>query len=149
MGSTITVQSPFEKRDFESPTLKRRFDRIWFGTLEAAKGSPKATERPAALVPPPPGGLAIADLHSRAESLAGQTVTVRGMVTKFNEAILDRNWLHVSDGSGEGRDDLTVTTDGKANVGDTITVTGTVAVKQDFGFGYQYDLLLEKATLAP
>jgi len=36
--------------------------------------------------------------------LAGQKVTVRGKVVKANVAIMNKNWLHVRDGSGaEGR----------------------------------------------
>jgi len=32
-------------------------------------------------------------------------------------------------------------------VGSTIRVSGTVAVDRDFGYGYQYDLLIENASI--
>ena len=43
--------------------------------------------------------------------------------------------------------DLTITSADTAAMGDTVTVTGTLAVDTDFGSGYKYPLLLEKATI--
>jgi hypothetical protein len=77
-------------------------------------------------------------------------VTVRGTVVKFNGGILDRNWLHLQDGSGkaaDGTNDITVTTDAVAKVGDVVTVTGTVVLDKDFSAGYAYPLMLEKAKI--
>jgi hypothetical protein len=55
----------------------------------------------------------------------------------------------VRDGSGaEGTDDLTVNTAGFVpNVGDTVLLTGTVALNKDFGMGYSYDVIVEDAEL--
>jgi hypothetical protein len=58
--------------------------------------------------------------------------------------------LHLQDGSGKASDatnDLTVTTDAVVKVGDVVTVTGINAVKKDFGAGYSYEAILEKATV--
>jgi hypothetical protein len=77
-------------------------------------------------------------------------VTVRGKIVKFNGGILGTNWLHIQDGSGSAKDgsnDLTVTSDGGAAVGDVITATGTIAIDKDFGAGYAYAVILEKATV--
>ena len=63
---------------------------------------------------------------------------------------MGRNWIHVQDGTGraeDGTDDLTVTTDAPARVGDVITAKGTLAVDRDFGAGYSYKAILEGATL--
>jgi len=81
------------------------------------------------------------------DALAGQKVTVRGKVVKVNAGILGTNWLHVRDGSGgEGTNDLTVTTAGTVpGVGDTVLLTGTVALNKDFGMGYTYDVMVEEA----
>lgn len=155
VGATVTVVRPFEKKDFASPSLKRRFDSIWFGTLGKAAGDvamPAAapTAPAAAVVPPPPGGLAITAIRKDREALSGKAVTFSGRVTKFNEAILGRNWLHVVDGSAsDGTDDIAVTTSGTATVGAMVTVTGNVAVNQDFGSGYTYDLLVQDAVITP
>jgi hypothetical protein len=54
----------------------------------------------------------------------------------------------VRDGSGaEGTNDLTITTatGTMPNVGDTVLVTGNVALNKDFGMGYAYDILIEDA----
>jgi hypothetical protein len=90
----------------------------------------------------------IADIWAQRTSLAGKRVTVTGKVVKYNGAILDRNWLHIQDGSGsasDGTNDIAVTTTDEANVGDTVTATGTVGLDRDFTAGYQYPVMLEQA----
>ena len=93
------------------------------------------------------GGKTVAGVFADKDALAGQKVTVRGKVVKVNAGILGTNWLHVRDGSGgEGTNDLTVTTAGTVpNVGDTVLLTGTVALNKDFGMGYAYDVIVEEA----
>lgn len=92
----------------------------------------------------------VAALYKEKASLAGQTIKVQGKVVKVNMGIMGRNWLHVQDGTGEAgkTNDLTVTSNEAAKVGDQVTVTGKVAVDKDFGSGYAYGLLLEEATIA-
>jgi len=93
------------------------------------------------------GGKTIAEVFAEKDALAGQPVTFRGKVVKTNPDIMGKNWLHVRDGSGgEGTNDLTITTAGAMPaVGDTVLVTGTVALDRDFGMGYAYDVLIEDA----
>jgi hypothetical protein len=95
------------------------------------------------------GGQTIAELFAEKERLAGQQVVVRGKIVKTNANIMGKNWLHVRDGSGaEGANDLTVTTASTVpNVGDTVVVTGPLLLNKDFGMGYQYDVLIEDATV--
>ncbi len=103
-------------------------------------------------VAPAPGGKTVAEVWTTRAALAGKTVSVRGRVVKFNGGILGRNWLHIQDGTGssaDGSHDLTITTDAVAKVGDIITVTGTVTVDKDFGAGYAYAVLVERATVVP
>ena len=95
-----------------------------------------------------PGGRTVAEVFAEKDQLAGQPVTFRGKVVKANAGIMGKNWLHVRDGSGaEGTNDLTVTTAALANVGDTVLVTGAVALDRDFGMGYTYGILTEDATV--
>jgi len=94
------------------------------------------------------GGLTVAEVHSRAGELAGQQVAVRGRVVKANFGIMGSNWLHVQDGSGEaagGSNDLTVTTQGQAAVGDLVALRGVLATDKDFGAGYLYSVIVENA----
>jgi hypothetical protein len=80
--------------------------------------------------------------------LAGHKVQLRGKVMKVNNAIMNRNFLHLRDGTGlKGSDDLTVTSQDTAEVGDEVTVTGTITVDKDFGAGYIYPILLEQASV--
>ncbi len=89
-------------------------------------------------------------LYKESKALAGQTVQVHGKVVKANNNIMGRNFVHVQDGTGEkGKNDLTVTSNQTANVGDKVTVTGKVVVDRDFGSGYAYPLLLEEASISP
>ena len=61
---------------------------------------------------------------------------------------MGRNWVHLRDGTGTaGSDDLLVTTDAAATVGTIITVRGKLVIDQDFGSGYAYSVMLEKAAV--
>jgi hypothetical protein len=67
---------------------------------------------------------------------------------KVNNGIMDRNWLHVQDGSGTAADrtnDLTITTAAEVKLGDIVTLSGVLAIGKDFGAGYAYDAILEGA----
>jgi hypothetical protein len=93
----------------------------------------------------------IGDIYKEKTELAGKQVKLHGKVVKVNNQIMNRNFLHLQDGSGDaadGTNDITVTSDDTAAKGDEITVTGTVVLDLDFGAGYTYPLLVEKATIA-
>ena len=84
-------------------------------------------------------------------TLAGKTVTVRGKVVKFNGGILGVNWIHIQDGTGseaERTNDITITSDGAAKVGETITATGVVGINKDLGSGYNYPVIIERAAIS-
>jgi len=87
-------------------------------------------------------------VYTEMASLKGKEVVVRGKVVKVNNGIMKRNFLHIQDGTGkEGTNDLIITSNQTAEVGDDITVTGTVVLDTDFGFGYKYPLLVEKSKI--
>jgi hypothetical protein len=172
-GDTLTVQLEMPMENFESKTLKRTFPVIYFVSsvtrggqpaagaasapqgglpMAAAHGAPSAPAASAPMtvepVAPAPGGLSIADVWAKRVSLAGKEVTLRGKVVKVNEAILDRNWVHLQDGSGkaaDGTNDITITTDAAVKVGDVVTVKGVLATGKDFGAGYAYKVIVENA----
>ena len=76
---------------------------------------------------------------------------MKAKVVKVTAGVMGRNWLHVRDGSGSKAskdNDLTVTTDAAAKVGDVVTVTGIVSVDKDFGAGYAYPVIVENAKVA-
>jgi hypothetical protein len=160
-GATVTVLHASSIHAFHSKELNRDFDTIWFGMLPGYETAPSLSAAPAAaavdagkLAPmkPAAGVVAIGDLAAKAKDIEGQQVTVAGHVVKENDGILGKNWIHLQDGTGSAADksnDLLVTTDATAKVGDVVQATGTVRVKQDFGAGYAYDFVLERATITP
>ncbi len=169
VGEKVTVTNGTQMGAFTSPSLGRQFQDIIFGVLLAkplassSKGSenleishagPAATEALTAPLKKAEGAdaMTIAELHEKKDALGGKTVVIRGKVTKFNDGILNRNWLHIEDGTGSreaGTSDLTITTQQTTEVGEILVVRGTVRLDQDFGAGYRYAVLVEEATLEP
>jgi hypothetical protein len=92
----------------------------------------------------------VAELYADKAELAGKQVKLHGKVVKVNNDIMNRNFLHLRDGSGDpalGTNDVTITSSDTATMGDEVSVTGTLVVDLDFGSGYTYPLLVEKATI--
>jgi hypothetical protein len=97
-----------------------------------------------------PASKTVAELYKEKAALNGKEVILHGKVAKANNQIMDRNWIHLRDGTGDaadGSNDITITSQDVVEVGDEVTATGTVAVDLDFGSGYKYPLIVEKATL--
>ncbi len=94
----------------------------------------------------PEGGKTVGEIFAEKDALSGQAVTIRAKVAKFSPEIMGTNWLHLQDGTGAaGTNDLTITSSATVNVGDTVLVKGVVTTNKDFGFGYKYDVIIEKA----
>ncbi len=90
------------------------------------------------------GCITISGLIGNKSSFSGKVIRVKGIVTKVNPAILDKNWIHIQDGTDfNGVYDLTITSDVIAMVGDTITFEGKIVLDKDFGYGYVYSVLME------
>lgn len=90
----------------------------------------------------------VAAVHKEKSGLAGKEVRLQGKVIKVNNGIMNRNFVHVQDGTGDpGSNTLIATSKQTANVGDQVTVTGRVFLNREFGAGYSYPLLLEDSTI--
>jgi hypothetical protein len=94
-------------------------------------------------------GRTVVEVNQQAKQLAGKFVQVRGKVVKVSTNIMGRNWVHLRDGTGkaDGSNDLLLTTTQEPKVGDVVLARGVVRVNADFGSGYSYPVLVEKATL--
>ncbi len=93
----------------------------------------------------------VAEIIGEASSLKDKPVVVRGKVVKFSPAIMDKNWIHLRDGSGNmasKNNDLVVTTKDETKVGSIVTIKGVVRTNKDFGHGYNYDVLIEDAKVS-
>jgi hypothetical protein len=148
-----------EMKNFTSRELNRNFPSIFFvddpsSTLTTAAAAPNAmtAQKPVlkrwteVSVDPPAGGVSISALYENPGKYSGKSVIVRGVVVKYNSAIMNKNWVHLQDGSEfEGKFDLTVTTTDSITVGKTATFKGTISVNKDFGSGYFYGLIMEDA----
>jgi hypothetical protein len=164
-GTAVNISTVMPMENFHSETLDRTFDVVYFvndfgdgqpaghgGSMGAAAGEHPATAPAADVdltgIEKAKGGKTVAEVWEHRQALAGGEVVVRGKVVKYNSGIMGRNWIHIRDGSGgPGTNDLTVTSNGFAQVGDLVVVTGTVAVDKDFGAGYRYDVIVENATI--
>ena len=90
-------------------------------------------------------GQTINEILSNKDNLAGKNIRLRGQVSKFTANVMGKNWLHIRDHSSQ--QDLTITTDDTAALGDIIIVEGQLLKDKDFGYGYVYEVIIDKAKL--
>jgi hypothetical protein len=159
-GESYQYQGGMMMEDFESKELGRTFDKVLFlealysesaganqEVQEVTPGSQVNAEKSDAKVEAVEGTVSIGELFSNPGSYEGKAIKVRGEVTKFNASIMDRNWVHLQDGTeSDGKFDLTATSAESFTVGSVVTVEGVVILNQDFGYGYSYEILLENTT---
>lgn len=157
----ITYQGGMLMEDFHSKELDRTFDKILFldglggpqeapamgqmpGTTQGSVKSDKLDTR----IEHGEGIIPISELYADPSAFEGKSIRVKGEVAKFNAQIMERNWIHLQDGTEfDGKYDLTVTSQQGFSVGEIVTIEGILALNRDFGYGYSYELLLEEATL--
>lgn len=163
VGEKLYFTDAMEMKNFESKELNRVFESIYFvdqvskEPIEAeAKKAEAISKRQEGIqklldsiqISPVDGGYSIGELYKNADKYNQQTVKVRGQVVKVNLDIMDRNWVHLMDGTkGENRSDLTFTTNDVVKVGDTVTFEGVLALDREFGAGYVYPLIVENAVV--
>lgn len=101
-------------------------------------------------VQPASGGQTVAQLFAERQQRGGQPVTVRARVVKANHGIFGTNWYHLRDGTGteQAKDnDLTITSQVRAEVGQLVVASGTLTLDKDLGFGYFYPIIIEEAAI--
>lgn len=160
VGKTYTYEGGMEMKKFESKDLKRTFDSVFFVEELTDPTAPAGTEAAETLpkvasstqlskgITLAKGGISIFDLYSTKDKLAGKTVIVTGKVVKFMPEIMNKNWIHLQDGTSlNGLNDITITTLAKVKVDEVVTLKGTVVLNKDLGSGYKYDILIEDAIL--
>ena len=173
VGDSAAIADAMPMKNYQSKTLNRTFDVVYFTGNISVNGAPAAPSTPAPIPAPstavlPPGqrtmpaktapdltgikraenGQTVAEVITGKTKFAGRPIAIRARVVKYNAQILGKNWLHIRDGSGApGTNDLTVTTTATAKVGDLVLVTGKLGTDRDFGSGYKYPLIIEDATV--
>jgi hypothetical protein len=87
-------------------------------------------------------------LFSKKDSYAGKTVKIKGQVTKYSPEIMNKNWIHLQDGTQEqGKFDLVITSAAAVQVGDVVTFEGKIILNKDFGYGYKFDVMMEDGSV--
>jgi hypothetical protein len=160
MGQTISFLPGMEMQNFESKTLNRKFDSIIFsggiagntGTAAQPKDNGSkgkvvaAGEKITVEKASGQNAYTVADIYKNSKSLSKKQVVVRGKVVKVSAGIIQRNWIHIQDGTGDaqkGTNNLVTTSSELAAVGDIVTATGTLVLDKDFGSGYKYAVIIE------
>jgi len=168
-GDLLYFTKSMEMKNFHSKTLNRDFESVLF--VEDAVKTPHNMNAPPSTARIDPqtahsqvmstpkadvkiehlkDGKTVGQVYSEMDKLNGKTIKVRGQVVKYNPSIMDRNWIHIQDGTGSGSTfDLLVTSKDQAQVGQIVVVEGKVATNKDFGAGYSYKVLLEDAIIKP
>ena len=154
-GDALYFTKSMEMKNFKSEALNRTFESILF-VEDIRKEMPQQT----GMQHPVPttareekisikklqDGKSIGEIFSEMNKLNGKNVKVRGKVMKYNEGIMGTNWIHIQDGTSSQSDyDLVVTSDTQVQIGQVITAEGKVVTNKDFGSGYAYKVLIEKA----
>lgn len=94
--------------------------------------------------------MSVAEINKEKASLSGKEVAFQGKVVKVNNGIMQRNFVHVQDGTGDANsNNLIATSKQTAGIGQTVKVVGKVTLNRDFGMGYNYPLLIEEAVITP
>jgi hypothetical protein len=159
VGETVYFEKPLVMKNFKSEELDKVFDQIVFVQNISLTPKLEKSSRVDSLghkakkeielkenikVDPAPGGITIGDLYKNQTKYANKKVKVRGQVVKVNNNIMDRNWVHLKDGTSDaGKSDLTFTTLKEVKVGDIVTLEGIVTVNKKYGVGYVYPLIVE------
>ncbi len=167
-GETYYWSVGTEMNEFTSKELRRTFRSIFFvqdfTDQPITAANPQPQPQPSAsmagkqqppqyegiVVPKAEGGITISELYSKKDAYSGKTVKICGKVVKFSGGIMNKNWVHLQDGTiNNGSYDLTVTTLDTVKVGDVVVFEGTITLNKDIGAGYFYDVLMENARHKP
>lgn len=163
-GDILYFTKSMEMKNFHSKTLDRTFETVLFvddirktphnnnqnqqTQVTSPHSQVSAIPQLDIKIDPVKGGKSVGEIFSDRDMLNGKVVKVKGKVTKFNPEIMERNWIHIQDGtaSKDGYD-LMITSSEKVEVGQIIIAEGKIAVNKDFGAGYAYKVMIEDAKL--
>lgn len=161
-GDKFSFGEGMEMKDFKSTELNRVFESVIF-IQDLTSGDVIASPKPEITghsgvkneefnsnikLEKVAGCVSIIDLFYNKSTYAGKTIKVHGQVTKVNNSIMNQNWIHLQDGTRSGNDyELTVTSQQKVEVGQIITIEGTITLDKDFGAGYFYPVLMENGVV--
>jgi hypothetical protein len=154
-GQQLVYEGGLLKTDFKSTEHDRVFDKIYLvskirllgGGETPVENSPDDTPKTVSInfkKPDQADIIDLADIVKDASKYADKKVKVYGEVVKINPNIMDRNWLHIKDGTAD-EFDFVLTSQSSVPVGHSMVFEGTISRNRDFGAGYVYKLIMENA----
>jgi len=166
IGGTYYYRSGLLKTNFESKEYNKVFEKIYLvsslipenhrNTTSSVKSDntkkeenlihKEASRAQTEKIIKQKGSITIAEIVANPQKFEGKTVQLTGKCIKINPNIMDRNWIHLQDGSKDDFD-LVVTSNTFIPEGKIITIRALVSVNRDFGAGYRYDLILENGII--
>ncbi|MBT8382249.1 MAG: hypothetical protein HKP17_09610 [Ignavibacteriaceae bacterium] len=158
IGETVYFSKYMEMKDFKSETIDRTFNSLLFVEDARKSATPDhmkqvhsgamTISKQNVKVEPLDDGYTIKQIYAEKKDLEDKVIEVKGKVVKFNPQIMNRNWIHIQDGTGAENDyDLVVTSADQVKVGDVIIVEGAVIIDKDFGAGYFFPVIIEDARI--
>jgi hypothetical protein len=160
VGKVYTYEGGMEMKKFESKDLKRTFDSVIFVEGITDPNPPAVTPTDTISqkavtstqvskgITLAKGAITLNNLFINKDKMAGKTVILTGKVVKFMPEIMNKNWIHLQDGTSfSGLNDITITTLATVKVNEIATLKGTVVLNKDLGSGYKYEILIEDAVL--
>ena len=157
IGETYYYKNGILKTNFESKEHNRVFDKVYLvSNIVPANhgGEQNNSSTPSFVIEQnndtqkieKEGSIKISELVKNKEKYNGKEVQISGRCTKINPNIMNRNWIHLKDGSMDDFD-LVITSDLAVPEGHIVTMKGTVVLDKDFGAGYKYDLIIENGKI--
>ena len=157
IGETYYYKNGILKTNFESKEHNRVFDKVYLvSNIVPANhgGEQNDSSTPSFVIEKnnepqnieKEGSIKISELVNNKEKYNGKEVQISGRCTKINPNIMNRNWIHLKDGSMD-EFDLVITSDLAVPEGHIVTMKGTVVLDKDFGAGYKYDLIVENGKI--
>lgn len=96
-----------------------------------------------------PNATTVEGVFANLAKLDKKKVVIRAKVVKVSSNIMDKNWVHIQDGTGtqaKGNHNLVCTSSETPKLGAIVTVSGRLAKDRDFGSGYRYNAIVEETT---
>ncbi len=157
VGESYFYRNGILKKNFESKEHNRIFDRVYLvaNIVPANHGNQQANIINESTLPDVDnevqkiereGSIKISELVNNKEKYIGKEVQISGKCSKLNPNIMNRNWIHLKDGSMDEYD-LVITSDMAVPEGHIVTMKGMVVLDKDFGSGYKYDLIIENGQI--
>ncbi|MBK9270339.1 MAG: SH3-like domain-containing protein [Saprospiraceae bacterium] len=165
VGDTYFFRGGLRKTQFQSQELDKVFDEILLvssivnakehpgGSLNSENKMQSDSKNEAvdakSVSEKSPDAISLKSLIANKSKYEGKEVIVYGKCVKANYQIMGMNWYHIQDGSKDSNKnvDLTITSQENIRIGDEVSFKGIIQLNKDFGAGYKYAIIMEKATL--